>query len=396
VIDGAFVQFYFKHSPLAQLVLPAILNLKGEYGKNDMEGLRDPLDPAKGRKKVGVNFGSPNIAKPINAGHLRSTIIGGFIANVYEESGWGVVRLNYLGDCRKEYGVLAVGYREFGKDEALESDPVGHLFDVYVKISAIDRDEQTSIKEKQTQIEGLKQTSQPIDHIEAEAEKLQAESVDEQARQYFKRMCDGEADALQLWKKFRDLSIVEYEETFARLNIQFDEYWGESQVKDESMQNALAGLEKTGVSEESQGATIVDLTRYKKSLGKAIVRKKEVTSIYLTRDIGGVFDRTEMYGFDKMIFIIANQQDLHMAQVIKIIVLMGREDLAGKLQHVNFGLVNGMSTRRSTVKFLDDILRDTADKMHEVMKRMSPNTCKSRVPRRSPIFSEFLPYWYRT
>ena len=175
LIDGTFVQFYFKPASIAQLFLPAILKLKAKYGKNDNEGMRDPIDPSKGRGKGVVESGSPNIAKPFHDGHLHSPIIGGFIANVYEESGWDVVRLNYLGDWGKQYGVLAVGYREFGNDEALELDPVGHLFDVYVKISAIGRDEQTSVKEKQTHVEELKQTNQPIDHIEAEVKKLQAE-----------------------------------------------------------------------------------------------------------------------------------------------------------------------------------------------------------------------------
>jgi arginyl-tRNA synthetase len=107
---------------------------------------------------------------------------------------------------------------------------------------------------------------------------------------------------------------------------------------------------------------------HSKSLGKAIIRKRDGTSIYLTRDIGGVFERADKYNYDKMIYVIANQQDFHMAQLIKTIELMGRKDLADKLQHVNFGLVHGMSTRKGTVKFLDDILKDVGDKVHEMMK----------------------------
>ena len=149
VVAGIFVQFYFKPAPLAQLILPAVLDLGDKYGRNHSSGLLDPFDPSKGRKKVVVDFGSPNIAKPFHAGHLRSTIIGGFIANIYEQSGWNVVRLNYLGDWGKQYGVLAVGYREFGSIEALESDPVAHLFDVYVKISAVSRAQMDIIREKQ-------------------------------------------------------------------------------------------------------------------------------------------------------------------------------------------------------------------------------------------------------
>jgi arginyl-tRNA synthetase len=315
-----------------------------------------------------VEFGSPNIAKPFHAGHLRSTIIGGFIANIYEQVGWDVVRLNYLGDWGKQYGVLAVGFNEFGNDQALATNPTGHLFDVYVKVSAIGKAEQDAIKEKLAQIVELKRNNRSTEALDIEIKNIQANSVDERARQYFKRMCDGEPEALQLWKKFRDLSIAKYEQTFARLNIHFDEYWGESQVSNASMERAEEILKEKGIMEDSQGASIVDLTKHSKSLGKAIVRKKDGTSIYLTRDIGGVFERAEKYNYDKMIYVIANQQDLHMAQLIKIIELMDRKDLAEKLQHINFGLVHGMSTRRGTVKFLDDILRDTAEKMHDVMK----------------------------
>jgi arginyl-tRNA synthetase len=135
------------------------------------------------------------------------------------------------------------------------------------------------------------------------------------------------------------------------------------------MEAAAKILEEKGLSEDSEGAKIVDLTRWSKKLGKAIVRKKDGTSIYLTRDIGGVFERFEAYNFDKIFYVIANQQDLHMAQLIKIIELMGREDLSKRLEHINFGLVLGMSTRRGTVRFLDDILRDTAETMHEVMRK---------------------------
>ncbi|KAE8342331.1 hypothetical protein BDV24DRAFT_162565 [Aspergillus arachidicola] len=181
-------------------------------------------------------------------------------------------------------------------------------------------------------------------------------------------MCEGDEEALSLWKKFRDLSIIKYQASFARLNIHYDVYAGESQIKDESMKEAEKMMKENGVSEVSEGAVLVDLTKYSKKLGKAIVRKKDGTSNYMTRDIGAVFERDEEYHYDKMIYVIASQQDLHMAQLIKIVELIGRKDLADKVEHVNFGLVYGMSTRRGTVKFLDDILRDAKDKMHEVMR----------------------------
>jgi arginyl-tRNA synthetase len=368
VADRSFVQFFFKPHVLASLVLPLILELGADYGRDLTNGLRDPADASQGRKRVVVDFGSPNIAKPFHAGHLRSTIIGGFTANLYEQANWEVVRLNYLGDWGKQYGVLGVAFSDFGSEEELQRDPINHLFHIYVKASASAREQQAAIKEKEARIAALQASGEPVNDLTEEIARLRDESVDERARRYFKRMCDGESEELALWKRFREQSIERYKQTFARLNINYDVYDGESQTKDSSMEAASKILDEKGLSEESQGAKLVDLTKYSKKLGKAIVRKKDGTSIYLTRDIGAVFERFETYSYDKMFYVIANQQDLHMAQLIKIIELMGRDDLSKRLKHINFGLVLGMSTRRGTVRFLDDILRDTADKMHEVMR----------------------------
>lgn len=204
--------------------------------------------------------------------------------------------------------------------------------------------------------------------MEQDVGNLVAESVDEQARQYFKRMVEGDPEAVGTWRKFRGFSIEKYKQTYSRLNIEFDEYSGESQVSDESMDAVAKALEEKGVSENSDGAIIVDLTKYSKKLGKAVVKKKDGTSLYLTRDMGAIFERAEKYKFDKMIYVVASQQDLHLAQLFKIVEAIGRKDVSDKCQHINFGMVLGMSTRRGNVKFLDDILRDVGEKMHEVMK----------------------------
>ena len=205
--------------------------------------------------------------------------------------------------------------------------------------------------------------------LEQEIETLQKNSVDEEARKYFKRMVDGDTDAVSIWRKFRALSIDKYKQTYARLNIHYDEYSGESQVTEESMEKAAKILEETGVSEYSKGATIVDLSKHgAKKLGKALVKKSDGTSLYLTRDIGEIMRRDEQYHFDEMIYVIASQQDMHVAQLFKIVELMGLKSLSSRCKHINFGMVLGMSTRRGNVKFLDEILRDVGDKMHEVMK----------------------------
>lgn len=276
--------------------------------------------------------------------------------------------MNYLGDWGKQYGVLAIGYEKFGNEEALVANPIGHLFDVYVEINKVIGKEDEVIKAKEAEIKEKQAKGEDTKSLEAEVEKLKGKSTDEDARRYFKRMVDGDKHALDTWKRFRDLSIEKYKQTYARLNIRYDDYSGESQVKDESMAAAAKIMQEKGVSEDSDGAVIVDLTKYSKKLGKAVVQKKDGTSLYLTRDIGAMRERYDKYHFDKMIYVVASQQDLHLAQLFKIVEAMGFKDISSRCLHINFGMVLGMSTRKGTVKFLNDILADVSDKMHEVMR----------------------------
>jgi arginyl-tRNA synthetase len=291
---------------------------------------------------------------------LRSTIIGGFLGNLHEAAGWDVVRLNYVGDWGKQYGLLALGYQMFGDEAELEKDPINHLFQVYVKINqklAAEKDEIKALEAAGKDTTDLKQNG-----------------LDEQARKYFKAMCEKEPKAIEMWTRFRNLSIKKYKEAYARLNIHFDEYSGESQVTEESMKEVEQQLAEKGLLSESDGATVVDFTTHVpgkagKSLGVALIRKQDGTSLYLTRDCGAIFARQQKYQFDKMIYVVASDQDRHLKQLFKIVEMTGHKELASKLTHVNFGLVLGMSTRRGTVVFLDDVLREVRDHMHEVMKK---------------------------
>ncbi|KAF1916023.1 hypothetical protein BDU57DRAFT_538364 [Ampelomyces quisqualis] len=368
VVTNTALGFFFKPEPLTSLVVPMVLKSGPAYGFNKNLGLRNPLDPASGAKKIIVEFSSPNIAKPFHAGHLRSTIIGGFLANLYEGAGWDVVRMNYLGDWGKQYGVLAIGFDLFGNEGELVKNPIGHLYDIYVKVSNIQHEEAEQVKALKTEAAKLKEEGKDASEQEARVKHIETEGIDEKARKYFKGMVDGEPNALGIWKRFRDLSIEKYKQTYARLNIKYDDYSGESQVKDESMDLAAKIMWEKKVCEDSEGAVIVDLTKHSKKLGKAVVKKKDGTSLYLTRDIGEAIQRVDKYNFDKMIYVVASQQDLHLAQLFKIEELMGRKDISEKCQHINFGMVLGMSTRKGTAKFLDDILRDVGEKMHEVMR----------------------------
>ncbi|ODQ81824.1 hypothetical protein BABINDRAFT_58530 [Babjeviella inositovora NRRL Y-12698] len=329
--QGPFIQFFSAPKFLYNVVVNDVLTRTAAYGSA----------PLGANKKVIIEFSSPNIAKPFHAGHLRSTIIGGFLSNLYEKCGWNVTRMNYLGDWGKQFGLLAVGFERYGSEETLSTDPINHLFEVYVKINQ---------------------------DITAEGDSVAPEeSTNEKARAYFKRMEDGDEAALKIWKRFRDLSIERYIDTYARLNIHYDVYAGESQVSAEKMKEATDLFEEKGLLVEDKGAKLIDLTKFNKKLGKCLVQKSDGTSLYLTRDVGGAIERYEKYKFDKMIYVIASQQDLHTAQFFEILKQMGF-DWASKLEHVNFGMVLGMSTRKGTVVFLDNILEETKEAMHEVMK----------------------------
>lgn len=361
-VSGVHLTWNFKPDPLAHAVIPLIRSLGKDYGKNPAMGLKDPKNPNGERKRIIVEFSSPNIAKPFHAGHLRSTIIGGFLSNLYEGAGWDVVRINYLGDWGKQYGLLALAFERYGDEELLEKDPINHLFNLYVRINQ-------EIKEEEEKMKALKAEGK-----EAEAAQLAENGLDEQARRYFKKMTDGDESALAQWRRFRNLSIDRYKQTYSRLNIHFDSYSGESQVPESAMEAAAKQLEEKGISSESDGARIIDFSalipgKEGKRLERPIIRKKDGTALYLTRDISELLGRHEKYNFDHMIYVVASQQDLHLKQLFKIIELMGHKDIAAKCQHINFGMVLGMSTRKGTVKFLDDILRDVADKMHEVMRK---------------------------
>ena len=303
-----------------------------------------------------VEFSSPNIAKPFHAGHLRSTIIGAFLANLYEANGWDVKRLNYLGDWGKQFGLLALGWRRFGDEKKLQENPVQHLFDVYVEINKL-----------------------------ASEEGGKGEQIHDEAREFFKGMEDGKEENLLEWERFRNLSIEKYKETYARLNVHFDEYRGESKVRKHHIEDTLSKLRTMDfVSREENGALLADLSKFK--LEKAVVERKDGTPLYLTRDIPEAEQRYEQYKFDKMIYVISSQQDLHCAQFFKILELLGHpwaQKESEGLLHINFGMVQGMSTRKGTVVFLDHILDETKEQMHDVMRKNEVKYAQLEDPERT-------------
>lgn len=407
-VEKSFVRFFFKPDHLARLVIPAIHQKKNDFGFNSSFGLEDPANPNSRHKKVIIEYSSPNIAKEFHTGHLRSTIIGGFLVKLFERAGWQAISMNYLGDWGKQYGILSEGFEKYGNEDELLKDPVKHLNDVYVKINRDNSEEQKPAKvltEKKTELEQLKNPPPPkkpakgkeappppskwtdaqeqeLQKVTAELEKVQQEladkpSIDEKARRFFKRMVDGDAEALKNWQRFRQLSIDAYIKMYARLNITFDDYSGESTVKEEDMEKAAKVLQEKGISEESKGAVIVDLAKHgHPALGKTLVKKRDGTSLYLTRDIAANFERYEKYHFDHMIYVIASQQDVHVKQFFTILGLMGPpyKEIVEKCKNMSFGMVKDpkgqtMSTRKGTVISLADSLDNAKEFMHNVMRK---------------------------
>ncbi|KAJ1553630.1 hypothetical protein HK405_007368 [Cladochytrium tenue] len=328
IAAGVFVKIFVNRDMFRDALLPAILRQDTHYGFN-----------ASGFGKVAiVEFSSPNIAKPFHVGHVRSTIMGNFIQNTLGANGWETIAINYLGDWGKQYGLLAVGFAKYGSEQKLVDDPIRHLYDVYVQINR-DAEEKPEIHED--------------------------------ARAYFKRMEDGDEEAVALWRRFRDLSIEKYRQIYGRFFVRFDEYSGESRYSAQQMRGVVNKLEEMGLLSTMEGAQVVNMKEF--NLGVAIIEKKDAGGmLYISRDIAAAIDRQKTYKFDNMYYVVGTQQEHHFKQLFKVLELMGMP-WAERCEHIAFGMIKSkdgnMSTRKGTVIFLEDILNHVQEAMLEVMKK---------------------------
>ncbi|MBR0416605.1 MAG: arginine--tRNA ligase [Firmicutes bacterium] len=328
---NAYVNMFMKKGDMALSTLNAVIAKKEKYGS---------MDQGEG-KKVIVEFSSPNIAKPFHIGHIRTTVIGNALANIYSFLGYDVVKINHLGDYGTQFGKMIVAYRHWGSKEEVEANPIKTLLAYYVKF-----------------------------HDEAETHP----ELEEEARIAFYNLEHGEKEELQLWQWIRDESLKEFSRVYDMLGITFDSYAGESFYSDK-MPAVIDELKEKGLLVESRGAQIVDLEKY--GMPPAIITKSDGTSIYLTRDLAAAFYRKKTYDFDKCIYVVASQQDLHFQQLFKVIELMGYE-WAKDMIHVNFGMVSladgTLSTRHGRVVFLEDVLNKAVEKTREIITEKGVNT----------------------
>ncbi|KAF8933444.1 Arginyl-tRNA synthetase [Haplosporangium bisporale] len=312
------------------------------------------MDPTVGKGQVvAIDYSSPNIAKPFHGGHLRGTILGNFTTRLLRGFGYKVIGINYLGDWGKQYGLMAVGFDRYGDRARLHEDPIKHLYEVYVKINK-------DIAENP--------------------------GLDKKANEYFKQMEEGDPTVLNLWQEFRTLSIEVYKVMYQRLGIEFDVYSGESESAKWVPQAYQLLRDKGLLTEQEDGAWVVDLEEY--GLGVCTLRRADGTTLYLTRDVAACLQRAEQFKFDRHLYMIGDDQNLHLKRLFKIMELAFKDKVESSpsslqssqdisvwpphwshaLKHISFGKVQGMSTRKGNAVFLEDILDTARSTMLEKMK----------------------------
>lgn len=330
VATGPYVNFFLDKDAISHQVLTDVIAKKDQYGQ---------LNIGQGRN-VTIDMSSPNIAKPFSVGHLRSTVIGDALANIHGKLGFNPIRINHLGDWGKQFGMLIVAYKLWGDKTAVEADPISELLKLYVRINA-------------------------------EAE--EKPELDEEARQWFKKLEDGDQEALELWQWFRDESLVEFNRIYEKLDVHFDSFNGEAFYNDK-MDEGIQILEEKGLLQESKGALIVDLESY--NLPPALIRKTDGATLYITRDMATAIYRKRTYDFVKSIYVVGQEQINHFKQLKAVLKEMGF-DWSDDMTHVTFGLVTKdkkkLSTRKGNIILLEPTLDEAILRALSQIEAKNPN-----------------------
>lgn len=314
----------------------------------------------KKRQRLVLEFSSPSITNEFEGKHLRSTIIGNFIGRLYESTGWDVTRLNYLGDWGQRVALLYVGWKRFGSEDILQSNPVEHLLDTYHKIDQEFEPEQAASKQARNDL-----AKEGKDEGEAQSE-IESKGIFAERNDAAKRLEAGDEELMAFWRRVRAAVVDDYERFYERLGIRFDDYSGESDVKAETMLEIEELLKQKGISEESAGAWMVDMKKLGARTGHAIVRNRIGNTTYLLRDLAAVFERFRRYSFDKMIYVVANDtHTAHFTQLFKIVEALDK-DIATKLQHVKFSENSKMAAILGHTYQPGDILNECEKAMRTI------------------------------
>ncbi|XP_077973030.1 putative arginine--tRNA ligase, mitochondrial [Styela clava] len=328
---------------------------QGEYGFNGKNFKQ--LNP----KTIIVEYSSPNIAKRFHAGHFRSTIIGHAISNIFEAAGNEVIRINYLGDWGMQFAVLSAGFQKYGDKSQVENSPLKHLFEVYVKAND-DLKDNCEMKEK--------------------------------AQNLFYKMEHGDEDALNFWKFCSEMSLKEYKNLYKNIGVTFDHFESESMYnkKAHELLNSMRGnkllldLENGTEGVNLSATSWKRLKSYNEPACFPTLSRSNGTSLYLTRDVAAAICRKEKYNFDRMIYVTDKSQELHFLQLFSVLEHLGKEwanAANAALEHITFGRVIGMKTRKGNVVFLEDILNEAFTRTQE--DRLEHATRKTDIEDLDPV-----------
>ncbi len=326
-VVGGYLNFYISQKQIVEEVLKEIA-VKEQYGKSEI---------GKG-KNIIIDYSAPNIAKPFHIGHLRSTVIGGALYNIYKYLGYNTIGINHLGDYGTQFGKLIEGYKLWGKEYNIEDDPINELTKIYIRINQVCKED---------------------------------ENVLEQCRMNFKLLEEGDQYCTQIWEKFRSLSLKEFQKVYDILGSHFDSWNGEAFYSDK-MSEVIQILEKTQKLVKSQGAKIIDLED-KGINTPCIIQKSNGSTTYATRDLAGILYRARNYNFDKALYVVSYEQTLHFKQVFEVAKLLGIDDKYTKgLKHVPFGMVSlptgKMSTREGNIVKLEELLTEAIERAKQIIE----------------------------
>ena len=329
VPTGGFLNIRVKKEGICTDILKEAVTNLSNYGNSEI---------GKG-KTVVIDYSSPNIAKSFSIGHLRSTMIGNSLKLINRKCGYDVVGINYLGDWGTQFGKMIVAYKKWGDLETIKKDPINELTKLYV-----------------------------LFHDEAKNDS----SLEDEAREAFRRLENNDKEYYELWKWIREESLKESEQIYDLLKVEFDSYNGEAYYNDK-MDAVVEELEEKELLVDDQGAKIV---RLGDDIPPALIKRRDGGSLYITRDLAAVFDRKRSYNFSKILYVVGNEQKLHFEQLKRVITKMGY-DYANQIHHINFGLVlkdgKKMSTRGGGVVKLYDVLENAMNLSYEQIKQKNPN-----------------------
>lgn len=330
VATGPYVNFFLDKDAVATTIINEITDKENYYADQN----------AGNAANVTIDMSSPNIAKPFSIGHLRSTVIGDSLANIYQKMGYNPVRINHLGDWGKQFGMLITAYKLWGDEAAVKAHPIDELLKLYVRINA-------------------------------EAE--EKPELDEEARNWFRKLENGDEEALALWKWFRDESLVEFKRIYDKLDVDFDSYNGEAFYNDK-MAEVVEILGLKGLLKESQGATIVELGKY--DLNPALIKKSDGATLYITRDLAAAIYRKRTYDFAKSLYVVGGEQTGHFKQLKAVLTEMGYE-WAKDIEHVPFGLVTRdgkkLSTRKGNIIRLEPTIDEAVERALSQINAKNPD-----------------------